>query len=92
MLTAVDGVLLEPLGTECAAFSPLSGASHLLNDTSAALIDLVMDRGAGAEVAEADVIEALCAEAGADAAGHSALIERHWGTLVAAGLLRRRTV
>lgn len=37
----IPGVLIEPLGEQWAAFSPASGESHLLNDTSAAVVELL---------------------------------------------------
>jgi PqqD family protein of HPr-rel-A system len=93
MLTAVPGVLLEDLGTQFAAFSPLSGASHLLNHTSAAVLDLVSERGAGSGLPESAVLAALADEVGGMTPAEIApLIESHWDTLVAAGLVRRRTV
>ena len=39
----VAGVLVEPLGDQWVAFSPASGETHLLNDTSAAVLELLDD-------------------------------------------------
>ena len=37
----VHGVLVEPLGEHWAAFSPASGESHLINNTSAAIVEML---------------------------------------------------
>jgi PqqD family protein of HPr-rel-A system len=92
VLSAVAGVLLEDLGTQFAAFSPLSGASHLLNETSAAVLDLVREHDAGPGVTELAVVDALSEEAGMAPGQVVSLVEPHWNTLVAAGLIRRRVV
>ena len=39
VLIRPPGLLIEPLDPSWAVFSPLSGETHLLNDTSAALLD-----------------------------------------------------
>lgn len=39
------GVVLERLGDEWAVFSPLSGETHLLNDTGALLLQLLAESG-----------------------------------------------
>jgi PqqD family protein of HPr-rel-A system len=88
-LTAVPGVQLEDLETEFAAYSPLSGATHLLNDTSAALLEILRDKGSSGATSDT-VLETLAEEADVPSADLLALIESHWGTLISAGLVRRQ--
>lgn len=55
VLAAVSGVRLHPLGATTAAYSPLSGDTHLLNDTCVAVLELLAERGPS----RADVVVAL---------------------------------
>lgn len=77
------GLLVEPLGEGWAAFSPLSGETMLINDESAAIIEVL-------EVTPGS-IESVCARLAADLGEtwESLLprIEPHWSQLVEAGLV-----
>ncbi|MEP7283515.1 MAG: HPr-rel-A system PqqD family peptide chaperone [Rubrivivax sp.] len=88
-MTAVPGVLLEELEAEFAAYSPLSGATHLLNDTSAALLEILRDTGSSGASPET-VVKILAEEADVPSAELIRSIESHWGTLISAGLVRRQ--
>jgi PqqD family protein of HPr-rel-A system len=81
----VPGVALEPIGSSWAAFSPLSGETHLLNDTSAAILECLAERGAMP-------VDALCAElatlSGMTDADVADICAASWPTLVRAGVIR----
>lgn len=82
---AVVGVRLEPIGSMWAAWSPASGETHLLNDESAALLELLHEHP-GLDTAAA--AQALAAEV--DAEGDLApAIELAWLPLEWAGFVRR---
>jgi PqqD family protein of HPr-rel-A system len=51
---AVSGVRIEPLGDVWAVFSPLSGQTHLINDGSLAVLDLLNACGVVTAAALAD--------------------------------------
>ena len=81
----VPGVALEPLGGAWAAFSPLSGETHLLNDSSAAMLEcLSEERPMHVDMlcAELAALSGMTAEAVAEACATS------WSSLVQAGVIR----
>ncbi|MEO7244263.1 MAG: HPr-rel-A system PqqD family peptide chaperone [Rubrivivax sp.] len=88
-MTAVPGVLLEELEAQFAAYSPLSGATHLLNDTSAALLEILRDIGSSGATSET-VVQILAEDADMPSDAVIRSIESHWGTLISAGLVRRQ--
>jgi PqqD family protein of HPr-rel-A system len=59
-LEAPPGTLLRPLGTAWAAYSVLSGESHLLNDEAAALLEALLETPSSL----ADVAELIADEIG----------------------------
>jgi PqqD family protein of HPr-rel-A system len=79
-----DGILVEPLGHLWAAFSPLSGETSLINDESAAVLEVL---SAGPATADS-VCSFLAADSGIPAEDLSALVEAGWLRLIEAGLVR----
>ena len=81
---AVAGVLLEPLGEVWAAYSPLSGETVLLNDTSAAMLEVLSGGALDSEC----VCALLAADTGQEQALIRDVVDGCWMTLVSAGLVR----
>jgi PqqD family protein of HPr-rel-A system len=81
----VAGARLEDLGHEWAAFSPLSGATHLLNDSSAAMLQLLAERS---DASTEELAVVIAAETGDALAAVAPVLAAHWDTLVEAGLVR----
>jgi PqqD family protein of HPr-rel-A system len=81
------GVLIEPVGSvDWAVFSALSGESHLLNETSAVVLELLEEQ----QPLSADRIVAVLAEdTGLPREEVAATIASSWETLLQAGLIRR---
>lgn len=81
----VPGVLLEDLGPAWAAFSPLSGETHLLNDEAALLLECLALVGP----AEAHLV---AREMATDTDQPCAEVERSlhgvWDQLIEAGMVR----
>lgn len=82
----VSGVLIEELGTVWAAFSPVSGASHVLNDSSAAILEILSEASTTASAQE--LANALSNDTGQPPADIEHALADHWDDLVAAGLIR----
>lgn len=80
-----DGVLVEPLGHLWAAFSPWSGETTLLNDESAAILE-VLESGASDT---AGVCAALAEDGGLDAERFAEAVAAGWPRLLEAGLVYR---
>lgn len=81
----VPGVLMETLGEHWAVFSPASGESHLLNDSSAAILEMLT----GTPGLHADHICAvLAADTGAVRSEVEPLVDEALRTFVTAGLVR----
>jgi PqqD family protein of HPr-rel-A system len=78
------GILIEPIGHLWAAFSPASGETALINDESAAILE-VLECGACETAA---VCSALALESQVDAEALQALVEASWPRLIEAGLVR----
>ena len=82
------GVLLEPLVEGWAAFSSLSGESHLLNDESAAIVealDLVQPLSSSA------ICKSLAQDCGMPTAEVERAIGSAWEQLIEAGLIREQS-
>jgi PqqD family protein of HPr-rel-A system len=82
----VDGILLEPLGEIWAAYSPASGETTLLNNESAALLEVL----SAGPVDEAAVCAALAEDCDLPAAELAVMVGCHWSRLIEAGLVRTR--
>ena len=80
----VAGVLLEPLGELWAAFSPLSGETVLLNDVSAAILEILSEGQLDSE----GVCALLAADTGQDPSIVYDVVGGCWTSLVNAGLVR----
>lgn len=80
-----DGVLVESVGHVWAAFSPLSGETTLLNDESAAILE-VLEAG-GSDTLE--VCAVLAQDGGFDAQQFVAAVAGGWQRLLDAGLVIR---
>ena len=80
-----DGVLVEPIGHLWAAFSPLSGETTLLNDESAAILE-VLESGASNP---SGVCAALADDGGLDPQQLVAAVAAGWPRLLEAGLVIR---
>lgn len=81
------GVLLEPMGALWAAFSALSGESHLLNDASAAIVEVANPERPQSLHA---LCEILASDSGLSAAEVVDSVGMGWDQLVAAGLIREQ--
>jgi PqqD family protein of HPr-rel-A system len=79
-----DGVLVEPVGHLWAAFSPLSGETSLINDESAAVLEVL---SAGPASSDA-VCDALAGDIGTRSEDLLSLIEAGWPRLIEAGLVQ----
>lgn len=84
----VPGVLVEPLGDHWAAFSPASGESHLINDTNAALLEIL---AAQSPLTLGQACQALAVDLGTLPAEVEALVRGAFDTFVPAGLVRAMT-
>ena len=80
----MPGVRVEAIGDVWAAFSPVSGETILLNDTSAAILEVLAE---GAQDL-AFVAEVLARQVALPRAEVSALLREHWPKLLQAGLVR----
>lgn len=85
LVVACDGVLLEPLGLRWVGFSPLSGETVILDDASAAVLELLKDAG---PCTGPQIVTQLAADAGVAEVEISAVVEGTVQQLQAAGLLR----
>jgi PqqD family protein of HPr-rel-A system len=81
----VPGVLLRALGAEWAVYSPLAGSSHVLNDTGAAVLEVLAEQGPSPAEQVAAVI-ARDVELPVQQILDS--LQPLWGELVTAGLVR----
>lgn len=78
-------MLIEDLGDSWAAFSPASGGSHLLNDSSAAIIEVL---SSARTMSEAAICAALALETDQTPADIEPAVRAHWDELIRAGLIR----
>lgn len=81
----MPGVLVQALGEGWAAYSPLAGSSHVLNDSGAAVLDVLAERGPSPAGAVAAVI---AGDVGLPTDEIEAALEPLWGELILAGLVR----
>ena len=81
----MPGVLMEPLGEHWAVFSPASGESHLVNDTSAALLEIFKSNPA---ISLDRACALLAADVGLPVAEVEPLVTEALRTFVTAGLVR----
>lgn len=79
----VAGLLLEAVGDDWVAFSPLSGDTMVLNDQSAAVLEVLLD-GAGDSDA---VCTALATDTGLSVNELADRIQEHLAQLVDCGLV-----
>lgn len=79
------GLLVEPVGSIWAAYSPACGDTVLLNDESAALLEVLADGPASTQ--QACVL--LARETGDDPAALHDLVAQSWVLLIDSGLVER---
>ena len=79
-----EGVLVEPIGHLWAAFSPLCGETALINDESAAILE-VLESG---PCDTADVCRALIEHIDIPAESLQQVVEASWVRLIEAGLVQ----
>ena len=79
-----QGVVIELIGDSWFAYSARSGETHLLNDSSAALLECLP---AGAERLPVEVFAELSVNVGMSVAGLESASEGCWDTLRDAGLI-----
>ena len=80
----VESALVEAVGPVWAAFSPLTGETTLLNDESAAILEVL----ALGPAATAQVCATLADDMGASADTLIDIVEQSWPQLMDAGLVR----
>lgn len=80
----VKGALVEPVGHLWAAFSPVTGETALLNDESAAILEILAPGPAGTE----QVCAQLSIDSGLLADELIPIVDASWASLVDAGLVR----
>jgi PqqD family protein of HPr-rel-A system len=79
------GVLIEDVGASWVAYSPLTGGSHLINDESAAVLDVLVG---AASLSEEAVVTALAVDFGVSVEQVRRMAAPGWTDLEAAGLIR----
>ena len=80
-----EGVLVEAVGHLWAAFTPVSGETSLLNDESAAVLDVLLEGPADTD----EVCRRLAADSDLLPADMAAAVDASWGQLVDVGAVRR---
>jgi len=80
-----DGIAVEPVGDFWAAFSPVSGESILLNDESAAILEVLAEGPATTQ----QVAAQLALDTGDVAADLHDLVAGCWLTLIDSGLVQQ---
>lgn len=78
-------MLLEPLGDAWAAFSPLSGTTHVLNDSGAAVLEVLAELG---PVPPAQVAAVIAAQVELPVPQIASALDATWRDLIDAGLVR----
>ena len=81
----VAGISVQQIGRIWASFSPASGETLLLNDESAAVLEVLGHASAGVD----EVIDALAADSGVGRHAIAAPVRDCWLHLVQAGLVRQ---
>jgi PqqD family protein of HPr-rel-A system len=79
-----EGVLIESLGHRWAAFSPTTGETTLLNDESAAILELLESGTSGI----VEICSTLAEDSGIDSAELFEIVQACWPGLIEAGLVR----
>lgn len=82
----VRGVSVRPVGQIWVAFSPASGETLLLNDESAAVLEVLI---AHASAGAPEIISTLAADSGVDFPSIAARLADCWAHLVQSGLIRQ---
>ena len=82
----VPGVRVEAVGEQWAAWSPANGETHLLNDESAAILELLVEFG---PLGTDEAARLLARETGLEFQHLQAGIDLAWLPLEWAGFLRR---
>lgn len=80
----VQGVQVEALGEAWAAFSPINGQTSLLNNESAAMLEVL----AAGPLRSDEVVALLAEDCGQPAESLVAVVYAHWERLVDGGLVR----
>lgn len=80
----VPGVLVEAVGRAWAAYSPATGETVLLNDESAAILEVLVNGPATTEA----VAALLTVDTGIHAAELAVTLDAGWPRLIEAGLVR----
>lgn len=80
-----DGVAVEPVGDIWAAYSPASGETILLNNESAAVLEVL----AAGPATTRQVAEQLAQDTGDDAGALHDLVASCWPTLIENGLVQK---
>jgi ribosomal protein S16 len=81
--TRADGVLIESLGHLWAAYSAASGETSLLNDESAAVLEVLESGPSDTHT----VARLLAADSGVDIGSLVGAVETTWPRLIEAGLV-----
>lgn len=82
-LAAARELILEPVGSDWALFDEATGETHLLNDESVLILELLRERA----LDDTDVAAAVAAELGVGAESIAASVRQACDALMAAGLL-----
>lgn len=78
-----DGLLVAPVGHLWAIFSPTSGETALINDESAAILEVLESGPSGTS----GVCAALAKDSSLDAARLNSVVDEAWPRLVESGLV-----
>lgn len=81
----VPGIRLEAVGSSWAAYSPLSGETHLLNAESAVILDLLREAG---PASAADLSQRLAEDVDTPVDLVRQAVELSWMPMRVAGLVR----
>jgi PqqD family protein of HPr-rel-A system len=79
-----DGVLVEPVGHLWAAFSPSCGETALINDESAAILEVLENGACDTE----EVCAALAEHLALDTKSLQEVVEASWPRLIEVGLVQ----
>lgn len=85
MFAVVPGVRVASLGHLWAVYSPLSGETILVNDASAAILEILAD----GPLAQPEVCACLASDTGQTVAELTPLVDTCWPSLIDAGLVRQ---
>jgi len=85
----VPCVAIEALADSWAAYSPLAGGSHVLNDSGAAVLDILSEHGPSSTV---QVAQWVSLEVGLPIDEIQQALAPLWRELLAAGLIREAPI